>query len=95
MTAPAARGARGPIPRIPIASHPIVLRPAIGSRGLARLGRTTQRYGQRSQHSHHQTPAALKQPPMAWRSETWRGAMAGLQLAAGRRWPGAARRGAT
>ena len=95
MTAPAARCARGPISMITLVSRSIVSRTAAGSSGSARLGHTTQLNGQHSQHSHHQAPTAIRQPPKAQRSATWRGAMAGPQLAAGRRWPGAARRGAT
>ena len=95
MTAPAARCARGPISMITLVSRSIVSRTAAGSSGSARLGHSTQLNGQHSPHSHHQAPTAIRQPPKAQRSATWRGAMAGLQLAAGRRWPGAARRGAT
>ena len=98
MTAPAARCARGPISMITLVSRSIVSRTAAGSSGSARLGHTTQlngQHSQHSQHSRHQAPTAIRQPPKAQRNATWRGAMAGPQLAAGRRWPGAARRRAT
>ena len=58
MTAPAARGTRGPTPMITIVSRPIVSRTAAGSSGSARLGHMARLNGQHSQHSHHQTPDA-------------------------------------